>query len=82
MGDMPEAEIEHLVSIILADGAKIVFSRTANKEVRVCKEGHCVVLPKASGQLTLDFLALLDGQLEEEPLPPEKVTQPPDDLST
>jgi len=60
-------ELEHLISIMLKDGTKIDFSRTEDKEVRACRDGHCVVLPKASGQVTLDFLALLEplGKLEE-----------------
>ncbi len=61
-------EVEHLISLILKDGSKMDFSRTANQEVRACHDGHCVTLPKASGQLTLDFLALLEpfGKVEEE----------------
>ena len=60
--------MEHLVSLILEDGSKIDFSRTDNKEIRVCHGDHCVVLPKASGQVTLDFLALLEpfGKFGEE----------------
>ncbi len=72
----PEAteELEHLISIMLKDGTKIDFSRTEAKEVRACRDGHCVVLPHASGQVTLDFLALLEplGKLEEETKEEEK----------
>jgi len=61
-------EVEHLISLTLEDGRKIDFSRTANKEVLVCHKDHCVILPKASGQVTLDFLSLLEplGKFEEE----------------
>ena len=59
---------EHLISLKLQDGRTIDFSRTANNEVHVCRDDHCVVLPKASGKLTLDLLALLEsfGEIEEE----------------
>ena len=63
-----EPKEEHLISLILKNGQKIDFSRTENKEVRVCRGDHCVTLPKASGQVTLDFLVLLEpfGKFEEE----------------
>ena len=58
---------EHLISLKLEDGTRIDFSR-ADNEIRVCHDDHCVILPKASGQVTLDFIALLEpfGKIEEE----------------
>lgn len=61
-------EPEQLVRLKLEDGTFIVFRRTENNEVHVCHNDHCVILPKASGQVTLDLLALLAlfGKIEEE----------------
>ena len=57
---------EHLISLKLEDGSKIDFSRTEDNEVHVCREGHCVILPKASAQVTIDLISLLSplGKLE------------------
>ena len=52
---------EHLISLKLEDGTSIVFRRTENNEVHVCHDDHCVILLKASGQVTLDLFALLEG---------------------
>ncbi len=62
---MPE---EHLITLRLEDGTVIDFLRTEDKAVHVCHGDHKVVLPKASGQVTLDLLALLEtfGEIEEE----------------
>lgn len=62
---MPEAE--HLIRLKLEDGSFIDFRRTENNEVHICRDGHCVIFPKASGQLTLDLFALLEpfGKIEE-----------------
>ena len=59
---------EHLVRLKLKDGSTIDFRRTENNEVHVCHDDHCVILPKASGQVTLDLFALLEpfGEIEEE----------------
>ena len=64
---MSELDIEHLISLTLEDGTRINFSRADNGEVQICHNDHCVILPKASGQVTLDFLALLEpfGEIEE-----------------
>ena len=67
-------DIEHLISLTLEDGTRINFSRADNGEVQICHKDHCVILPKASGQVTLDFLALLEpfGKIEE----PEVIERP------
>ena len=59
---------EHLIRLKLEDGTAIDFRRTENNEVHVCRGDHCVILPKASGQVTLDLFALLEpfGKIEEE----------------
>jgi len=61
-------EIEHLIRLRLKDGSAIDFRRTENQEVHVCHGDHKVVLPRASGQQTLDLFALLEtfGEIEEE----------------
>lgn len=61
-------ESEYLVRLRLKDGSAIDFHRTENKNVRICHKDHCVILPGASGQVTLDLLALLEpfGEIEEE----------------
>lgn len=61
---------ERLIRLKLKDGTFIDFRRTADNEVRVCHNDHCVILPKASGQLTLDLFALLEpfGEIVEEDL--------------
>jgi len=63
-------ESEHLVRLTLKDGTHIDFHRDDDKTVRVCREDHCVILPKASGMLTTELFALLeplgDVLLEEE----------------
>ncbi len=58
---------EHLIRLKLEDGSAIDFRRTENNEVHVCRDGHCVILPKASGQVTMDLFALLEsfGKIEE-----------------
>jgi len=58
---------EHLITLKLEDGTSIVFRRTENNEVHICHDDHCVILPKASGQVTLDLFALLEpfGKIEE-----------------
>ena len=59
---------EHLIRLKLEDGTFIDFRRTENNEVHVCHDDHCVIIPNASGQLTLDLFALLEplGKIEEE----------------
>ena len=59
---------ERLIRLKLEDGTSIEFRRTENNEVHVCHGDHCVILPRASGQLTLDLFALLEqfGKIEEE----------------
>lgn len=68
MEEMEAIEAEHLMTLKLEDGSEIEFKRTADKEIHVCRDGHCVILPKASGQVTLDLAALLEpfGKVEEE----------------
>jgi len=65
---LPEPK-EHLIRLKLKDGTFIDFHRTENNEVHVCHDDHCVIFPKASGQLTLDLFALLEpfGEIEEKP---------------
>jgi len=60
---------EHLISLKLEDGSSIIFRRTENNEVHICHGDHCVILPKASGRVTLDLFALLEpfGEIQEEP---------------
>ncbi len=59
---------ERLIRLKLEDGTFIDFRRTENNEVHVCHADHCVIFPRASGQLTLDLFALLEpfGKIEEE----------------
>ena len=59
---------EHLIRLKLEDGTSIEFRRTENNEVHVCRDNHCVIFPRASGQLTLDLFTLLEpfGEIEEE----------------
>lgn len=60
--------VEHLIKLKLKDGTTIEFRRTKNNEVHICRGDHCVILPRASGQVTLDLFALLEpfGEIEEE----------------
>lgn len=64
---MAEPE-EQLIRIKLEDGTDIVFRRTENNAVHVCRKDHCVILPRASGKVTLDLFALLEplGEIEED----------------
>ena len=59
---------EHLIRLRLKDGSAIDFLRTEDNAVHVCNGDHRVVLPKATGQQTLDLFALLEpfGEIEEE----------------
>ena len=59
--------IEHLIRLKLEDGTSIDFRRTEDKEVQVWHGDHCVKLPRATGQQTLDLLSLLEpfGKVEE-----------------
>ena len=59
---------EHLIRLKLADGTSIDFRRTEDQEVQVWHGDHCVKLPKATGQQTLDLLSLLEpfGKIEEQ----------------
>ena len=59
---------EHLIRLKLKDGSLIDFHRTANNEVHICHKDHCVILPGASGRVTMDLFALLEpfGEIEEE----------------
>ena len=61
------AEPEHLIRLKLEDGTAIDFSRTDKHEVLISQGDHIVNLGKASGQVTLDLLALLEpfGKIEE-----------------
>ena len=58
---------EHLIRLKLEDGTFIDFRRTANNDVHICHDGHCVILPHGTGQQTLDLFALLEpfGKIEE-----------------
>lgn len=62
------AEPEHLIRLRLEDGTAIDFSRTENHDVLISHGDHVVNLGKASGQVTMDLLALLEpfGKIEEE----------------
>lgn len=59
---------ERLIRLKLEDGTFIEFHRTESNEVHICHAERCVILPKASGQLTLDLFALLEpfGEIIEE----------------
>ena len=59
---------ETLIRLKLEDGTFIEFRRTDNKEVHICRDDYCVILPHCTGQQTLDLLALLEpfGEIEEE----------------
>lgn len=61
-------EPEHLIKLNLKDGSSINFSRTEEHEVIIERGGHQVNLGKASGQVTLDLLALFEplGKFEED----------------
>ena len=63
-----EEPVETLIRLKLEDGTFIEFRRTENKEVHICHDGHCVILPHCSGQQTIDLFALLEpfGIIEEE----------------
>ena len=51
---------EHLVRLGLKTGGKVDFYRDDDHTVRVCSEDHCVILPNASGELTVSLFALLE----------------------
>ena len=60
------AEPEHLISLRLKDGSAIDFLRMEDRAVHVCHGDDLVILPRASGKLTLDMVALLElfGEIE------------------
>jgi hypothetical protein len=70
-------ETEHLVRLALKNGEKIDFYRDDDHTVRICSGDHCVILPKASGELTISLFNLLEplGEIitekedEDEPKP-------------
>ena len=64
----PEPGAEQLVRLDMKDGTTIDFKRTADGDVLLCQEDSCIRFPKASGQLTVDLIALLEsfGKIEEE----------------
>ena len=64
---MAEAESEHVLKLVLKDGRVIKVYRAEDLSVHICSEDHCAVIPKASGQVTLDLFALLAplGEIEE-----------------
>ena len=47
--------------IALKDGTTIDVNRDDEAVVSICHEGQCVNLPGASGQLTMEMIALLDS---------------------
>ena len=49
----------------LADGTCVKVQRMTNRDVRIIRGDHSVTLPKASGQLTLEVLGLLNLESEE-----------------
>jgi len=59
--------MEHLIRLRLKDGSAIDFSRTEDNTVHVSRGDHKVVLPKCTGQQTLDLFALLEpfGEIED-----------------
>jgi hypothetical protein len=62
---------EHLVRLRLKSGANIDFTKDG-EDVTICLEDHCVVIPKATGELTTQLFALLDP-LSEETIVPEEL---------
>ena len=64
---MAVAESEHVLKLVLKDGRVIKIYRAEDLSVHICGEDHCAVLPKASGQVTLDLFAILApfGEIEE-----------------
>ena len=50
-----------LVRLKMSNGTYIDFHRDENNVVQVCNGDHCVILPKATGQQTLDLFALLES---------------------
>ena len=64
----PEPGAEHLLRLDMKDGTIIDFKRTEEGDVLICHENRCVRFPKASGQLTVDLVALLEsfGKVKEE----------------
>lgn len=63
----PTEPAEHLIRLKLKDGGAIDFSRTEKHEIILSRDDHSVNLGKASGQVTLDLIALLEpfGEIEE-----------------
>ena len=59
---------ERLVRITLRDGTFIDFMRESDKSIKVCKEGHCAIIPRATGQTALDLVSLMEpfGEIIEE----------------
>ena len=59
---------ERLLRITLKDGTYIDFNREENKCVKICKEGHCAIIPRATGQVTLDLISLIEpfGEIVDE----------------
>ncbi|KKK52462.1 hypothetical protein LCGC14_3104670 [marine sediment metagenome] len=58
---------ERLIRLKLKDGGAIDFSRTKKHDIIISHDDHSVNLGKASAQLTLDLIALLEpfGEIEE-----------------
>jgi hypothetical protein len=54
------SDTEHLVRLALKDGRTVDFYRDEDHTVRVCSEDHCVILPKATGEVTTSLFALLE----------------------
>ncbi len=59
---------ERLIRLKLKDGGAIDFSRTEEHDIVLSHDGKSVNLGKASAQLTIDLIALLEplGEIEEE----------------
>ncbi len=66
--EAPEPDAEHLIRLDMKDGTTVDFKRTKDGDVLLCQEDSCVRFPKASGQLTVDLVALLEsfGEIKEE----------------
>lgn len=61
--------MDNLLAKFKLDGDSIEVYRELNKELRVCRSNHCVIIPRASGQVTLDLLSLIlepHGEVIEE----------------
>jgi hypothetical protein len=54
---------ERFVRLTLKDGSHLDFHRDDDNMVRICsdKDGHCTLLPHASGRQVLELFGLLEA---------------------